>query len=118
NYCRFIVFLFSSRRRHTSFSRDWSSDVCSSDLNMSHAKLVNVVVGFTALADADLRYSLLVDPQQNAGELDLGFSNLLGATIVADMSSMFVRYASTVCPDGTTSDDPDGAGFTCEHDLD
>src|SRR5690606_40084777 len=28
-----------SRRRHTSFSRDWSSDVCSSDLgtNMQHA---------------------------------------------------------------------------------
>src|SRR5690606_39869228 len=27
-----IVFVFSSRRRHTRFSRDWSSDVCSSDL--------------------------------------------------------------------------------------
>src|SRR6202043_3324009 len=26
------VGVFSSRRRHTSFSRDWSSDVCSSDL--------------------------------------------------------------------------------------
>src|SRR5690606_41125997 len=26
-----LVF-FSSRRRHTRFSRDWSSDVCSSDL--------------------------------------------------------------------------------------
>src|SRR5690606_39797447 len=25
-------FFFSSRRRHTIFSRDWSSDVCSSDL--------------------------------------------------------------------------------------
>src|SRR5690606_40994900 len=25
-------YLFSSRRRHTRFSRDWSSDVCSSDL--------------------------------------------------------------------------------------
>src|SRR5690606_39828449 len=25
-------FFFPSRRRHTSFSRDWSSDVCSSDL--------------------------------------------------------------------------------------
>src|SRR5690606_39772409 len=25
-------FLCSSRRRHTRFSRDWSSDVCSSDL--------------------------------------------------------------------------------------
>src|SRR5690606_39342571 len=27
-----VVFFFSSRRRHTRFSRDWSSDVCSSDL--------------------------------------------------------------------------------------
>src|SRR5690606_30266908 len=27
------LFFFSSRRRHTSFSRDWSSDVCSSDLD-------------------------------------------------------------------------------------
>src|SRR5690606_17016898 len=29
--CAFFFF-FSSRRRHTRFSRDWSSDVCSSDL--------------------------------------------------------------------------------------
>src|SRR3989449_10273604 len=28
-----VRFFFSSRRRHTSCSRDWSSDVCSSDLN-------------------------------------------------------------------------------------
>src|SRR5690606_39998086 len=28
----FLMFFFSSRRRHTRFSRDWSSDVCSSDL--------------------------------------------------------------------------------------
>src|SRR6266700_1440199 len=27
-----VFFFFSSRRRYTSFSRDWSSDVCSSDL--------------------------------------------------------------------------------------
>src|SRR5690606_39652759 len=27
-------FFFSSRRRHTRFSRDWSSDVCSSDLEL------------------------------------------------------------------------------------
>src|SRR6266508_1787526 len=29
-YCG--VFFFSSRRRHTRWPRDWSSDVCSSDL--------------------------------------------------------------------------------------
>src|SRR5699024_11734829 len=27
-----VYFLFSSRRRHTRSKRDWSSDVCSSDL--------------------------------------------------------------------------------------
>src|SRR6266511_4814663 len=29
-----FFFFFSSRRRHTRFSRDWSSDVCSSDLTL------------------------------------------------------------------------------------
>src|SRR2546422_4654338 len=28
----YLFFFFSSRRRHTRCSRDWSSDVCSSDL--------------------------------------------------------------------------------------
>src|SRR5271157_1427246 len=28
----FVFFFFSSRRRHTRCGRDWSSDVCSSDL--------------------------------------------------------------------------------------
>ena len=27
------IFFFSSRRRHTRLVRDWSSDVCSSDLH-------------------------------------------------------------------------------------
>src|SRR2546422_1661582 len=30
--CIYFFFFFSSRRRHTRCSRDWSSDVCSSDL--------------------------------------------------------------------------------------
>src|SRR5258707_5174481 len=30
--CFFFFFFFSSRRRHTRYWRDWSSDVCSSDL--------------------------------------------------------------------------------------
>src|SRR2546430_15786664 len=31
-----FFFFFSSRRRHTRFDCDWSSDVCSSDLPASH----------------------------------------------------------------------------------
>src|SRR2546422_1394392 len=36
--CNYIFFFFfSSRRRHTRCSRDWSSDVCSSDLSVGLA---------------------------------------------------------------------------------
>src|SRR5690606_40197523 len=34
-----LFFFFSSRRRHTRFSRDWSSDVCSSDLPVESCSL-------------------------------------------------------------------------------
>src|SRR3712207_7656039 len=30
-----MIFFFSSRRRHTRYWRDWSSDVCSSDLGIT-----------------------------------------------------------------------------------
>src|SRR5688572_7978490 len=34
-FCSYVFyFFFSSRRRHTRFDCDWSSDVCSSDLRM------------------------------------------------------------------------------------
>src|SRR5207253_5450210 len=32
------LFFFSSRRRHTRWPRDWSSDVCSSDLSRRSAR--------------------------------------------------------------------------------
>src|SRR5947209_20437807 len=32
-YYLYFFFFFSSRRRHTRYWRDWSSDVCSSDLS-------------------------------------------------------------------------------------
>src|SRR2546430_14590026 len=35
DWCGWFVFFFSSRRRHTRFDCDWSSDVCSSDLGFA-----------------------------------------------------------------------------------
>src|SRR5438270_10385996 len=37
-HCNYFLFFFffSSRRRHTRFDCDWSSDVCSSDLEQEH----------------------------------------------------------------------------------
>src|SRR5690625_7963978 len=37
-------FFFSSRRRHTSWPRDWSSDVCSSDLIRSYSTVPNTIL--------------------------------------------------------------------------
>src|SRR2546422_4287987 len=41
-----LCFFFSSRRRHTRCSRDWSSDVCSSDLKLDLANATVAVQGF------------------------------------------------------------------------
>src|SRR3712207_5927169 len=40
-----MSFLFSSRRRHTTYWRDWSSDVCSSGLVPRRSVLDNVFLG-------------------------------------------------------------------------
>src|ERR1041385_4198336 len=43
-----FFFFFSSRRRHTRCSRDWSSDVCSSDLD--HSKGLKIAGGIDEVA--------------------------------------------------------------------
>src|SRR6266702_6265310 len=37
------MFFFSSRRRHTRWPRDWSSDVCSSDLAARPDKVAKII---------------------------------------------------------------------------
>src|SRR5216684_7548290 len=38
-----ILFFFSRRRRHTRCSRDWSSDVCSSDLSATNQRMEKIL---------------------------------------------------------------------------
>src|SRR5690348_17416521 len=45
-----FLFFFSSRRRHTRWTGDWSSDVCSSDL-CSAAARTTATAAFTAAAE-------------------------------------------------------------------
>src|SRR5690606_8095904 len=52
--CIFVFFFFSSRRRHTRFSRDWSSDVCSSDLLQSLAQRHQALLEAAAEQEAQL----------------------------------------------------------------
>src|SRR3712207_9049485 len=43
---RITWFFFSSRRRHTRYWRDWSSDVCSSDLCLGREGYKLLLVGY------------------------------------------------------------------------
>src|SRR5260370_38308900 len=52
-----IVFFFSSRRRHTRFKCDWSSDVCSSDLDGAQS---------ARRGGDDLRNKLALNPRNGA----------------------------------------------------
>src|SRR5439155_16905848 len=45
----FFFFFFSSRRRHTRWPRDWSSDVCSSDLFWTLFMVLNTLYQLIAL---------------------------------------------------------------------
>src|SRR2546422_9991849 len=56
----FFFFFFSSRRRHTRCSRDWSSDVCSSDL-----------VDMKQVLDAAASHGKIVEINANPHRLDL-----------------------------------------------
>src|SRR5690554_3197348 len=52
-----IAFFFSSRRRHTRCGRDWSSDVCSSDLDVKTVEIVGtearLEAGFFSIYDTN-----------------------------------------------------------------
>src|SRR2546428_4045743 len=52
-----VFFFFSSRRRHTRSDRDWSSDVCSSDLAVLRLALprLTIVTGHSALVQCGQR---------------------------------------------------------------
>src|SRR5690349_23898792 len=49
-----LFFFFSSRRRHTRSLRDWSSDVCSSDLLPADESLQELVVETEVLLDREV----------------------------------------------------------------
>src|SRR5699024_11457566 len=58
------IFFFSSRRRHTRSKRDWSSDVCSSDLGEGFIKKLN---GIFAIALWDQKEEALYLFRDQAG---------------------------------------------------
>src|SRR3712207_7313667 len=69
-----FFFFFSSRRRHTRYWRDWSSDVCSSDLVAVGAPVA--ALGLADFAPALAPFATIFAAAVGAAELALAFALL------------------------------------------
>src|SRR5207237_6241546 len=65
DYC--FTFFFSSRRRHTRFKCDWSSDVCSSDLRPGEPLAATPVTKNVAGARFSFRMSRMRGVKRGSG---------------------------------------------------
>src|SRR5690606_40925392 len=61
----YFLFFFSSRRRHTRFSRDWSSDVCSSDLTQINKEWISDKIRFSYDSIKRLRINYFYQRKNN-----------------------------------------------------
>src|SRR5215210_5117100 len=84
-----IFFFFSSRRRHTRYIGDWSSDVCSSDLD-TPGKLAAFAFAFEHLESA--AYEQLRRVAERAGDPETASA---AATILGEERAAAVRVAAS-----------------------
>src|SRR5215203_7042924 len=71
-----MLFFFSSRRRHTRYWRDWSSDVCSSDLALRDVRCGVAIFGSARVSPAQPQYALARRIARRLGES--GFDVITG----------------------------------------
>src|SRR5207249_6314301 len=75
------IFFYSSRRRHTRSKRDWSSDVCSSDLYINSTGIA-LIVGILARARKERRAIV-------ACSLSAHYQEIFEITRLSDFMRMF-----------------------------
>src|SRR5207245_7657696 len=104
-YCCIFYFFFSSRRRHTRCYRDWSSDVCSSDLlelalrarrSREHVR-VAVALARGTFERPDLESSQPPQPGIGDRSLNAGEEQLLRARAQEVNRSMDARLQQATC---------------------
>src|SRR5215510_15372375 len=83
-------FFFSSRRRHTRWPRDWSSDVCSSDLKLLEL-LKDVVPGLT-------RVAFLITPDNPGRRLLFQALGRAARSFGIETMAMFISDPASIMP--------------------
>src|SRR3712207_5491492 len=88
-----LLFFFSSRRRHTRYWRDWSSDVCSSDLKFS--TLFNIFSLLKSILSKAIVISLILGVMSATEvEISLNDSNELSTVDLCSFNSKFIFSVS------------------------
>src|SRR5690625_475793 len=92
-------FFFSSRRRHTRWPRDWSSDVCSSDLDVHRSRLLllliaSLVTGAAVAVSGIISFVGLVVP--HAVRLLIGAKHALLLPLSIAGGALFLVIADTI----------------------
>src|SRR5215217_7501096 len=109
----FFFFFFSSRRRHTRYWRDWSSDVCSSDL----VELDAGVLGRTGRLLVGREQGVLERGDEHAGRDSLlllerphGFDDLAAHEWTSGSSG--TRLERWTCERGISNESPESSTRT------
>src|ERR1035441_10996780 len=87
-----LYFFFSSRRRHTRCLSDWSSDVCSSDLNKEAAKASEGLISLS-----QMKTPLTASSATDCKAQSLLFQGLGSRDVVADFSGGTLDRKSGAC---------------------
>src|SRR2546421_10431436 len=96
-----FFFFFSSRRRHTRSDRDWSSDVCSSDLTgdsgngMTHGTIAGMLI-VDLIAGRENPWTKLYDPARKT----------LKPAVIADYIAENTNVAAQLRDYVTPGDEP------------
>src|SRR5208282_3314972 len=108
-----ICFFFSSRRRHTRCYRDWSSDVCSSDLRIiikaaAAAGVAQLAVPFVLTARAADTVKIGLDNPLTGTFAALGKNELIGAQLAIEQinakGGILERKVELLVEDSTSGD--------------
>src|SRR6266536_3838931 len=89
------AFFFSSRRRHTRSTRDWSSDVCSSDLVLRHADVVRRIYAEVSNVRKDEHWMPVWVICENCGRIGTTHAtDYDGATVAYECRPDYVPWAT------------------------
>src|SRR5690625_6432294 len=103
------MFFFSSRRRHTRWPRDWSSDVCSSDLSRAALEVLAIIAWRQPVTRGDIEEirGVSVSSQILRNLEDRGWIEILGYRDAPGRPALF----------GTTKQFLDDLGLSSLQDL-